>query len=161
MAEQAPGYVYTAYIFSYGTAVLGQSRDFLLAALIVCTALAFMWVPVAGHLSDRFGRRRFYIFGGVFSGLFGFLYFALLDTGSPLWIFVAISLSLIPVMTLYGPQAALIAEAFSPRLPTAALASAISLPRSSRAARRRLSPRRCSRPIIREWRSRATCWPAV
>jgi len=56
------------------------------------------------------------VFGGVFSGLFGFLYFGLLDTASPLWIFVAISLSLIPVMTLYGPQAALIAEAFSPRL---------------------------------------------
>src|SRR5438477_907531 len=31
MAEQSPGYVYTAYVFSYGTAVLGQSRDFLLA----------------------------------------------------------------------------------------------------------------------------------
>jgi MFS family permease len=116
MAEQGPGYVYTAYIFSYGTAVLGQSRDFLLGALIVCTALAFLWVPVAGHLSDRFGRRRFYLFGAIFSGLFGFFYFGLLDTGSPPWIFVAIALSLIPVMTLYGPQAALIAEAFSPRL---------------------------------------------
>ena len=116
MAEQSPGYVYTAYVFSYGTAVLGQSRDFLLSALIVCTALGFLWVPVAGHLSDRVGRRRFYIFGATFSGLFGFFYFALLDTMSPLWIFVAISVSLIPVMTLYGPQAALIAEAFSPRL---------------------------------------------
>ena len=116
MAEQAPGYVYTAYVFSYGTAVLNQSRNFLLAALIACTALGFLWVPVAGHLSDRIGRRRFYIFGGVFSGLFGFVYFALLDTMSPFWIFVAIALSLIPIMTLYGPQAALIAEAFSPRL---------------------------------------------
>ena len=48
MAEQSPGYVYTAYVFSYGTAVLGQSRDFLLSALIVCTALGFLWVPVAG-----------------------------------------------------------------------------------------------------------------
>jgi MFS family permease len=116
MAEQAPGYVYTAYIFSYGTTVLQQSRDFLLAASIVCTALGFMWVPVAGHLSDRIGRRRFYMMGGVFSGLFGFLYFALLDTMSPFWIFVAIAVSLIPIMTLYGPQAALIAESFSPRL---------------------------------------------
>ncbi|HYU13517.1 MAG TPA: MFS transporter [Stellaceae bacterium] len=116
MAEQAPGYVYTAYVFSYGTAVLNQSRNFLLAALIACTALGFLWVPVAGHLSDRVGRRRFYIFGSVFRGLFGFVYFALLDTMSPFWIFVAIALSLIPIMTLYGPQAALIAEAFSLRL---------------------------------------------
>ena len=31
-------------------------------------------------------------------------------------IFLAIALSLMPVMTLYGPEAALIAEAFAPRL---------------------------------------------
>jgi hypothetical protein len=31
-------------------------------------------------------------------------------------IFVAIALSLLPIMTLYGPQAALIAESFAPRL---------------------------------------------
>ena len=31
-------------------------------------------------------------------------------------IFVAIALSLLPVMTQYGPEAALIAESFSPRL---------------------------------------------
>ena len=30
--------------------------------------------------------------------------------------FLAIALSLLPIMTLYGPQAALIAEAFAPRL---------------------------------------------
>jgi hypothetical protein len=49
-------------------------------------------------------------------GIFGFIYFALLDTGSPTLIFIAVSLSLLPVMTMYGPEAALIAEAFSPRL---------------------------------------------
>jgi hypothetical protein len=48
--------------------------------------------------------------------LFGFVYFALLDTRSPTLIFIAIAFSLVPVMTLYGPQAALIAEAFAPRL---------------------------------------------
>jgi MFS family permease len=52
MGEQAPGFVYTAYIFTFGTVVLGASRDFLLTALIVCTALGFLWVPIAGHLSD-------------------------------------------------------------------------------------------------------------
>jgi MFS family permease len=116
MAEQAPGYVYTAYIFTYGTTVLSASRDLLLMGLLTTSVLGFLWVPIAGHLSDRIGRRRMYTFGAVFSGLYGFVYFALLNTMSPLWIYVAISLSLIPIMTLYGPQAALIAEAFAPRL---------------------------------------------
>jgi MFS family permease len=116
MGEQAPGFVYTAYIFTFGTVVLGASRDFLLTALIVCTALGFLWVPIAGHLSDRIGRRRMYIIGACFSGLYGFIYFWLLETRSPGLMFLAIALSLIPIMTLYGPQAALIAESFAPRL---------------------------------------------
>jgi MFS family permease len=116
MAEQGPGFVYTAYIFTYGTTVLAASRDFLLSALVACSAMAFLWVTVAGYLSDRIGRRRMYIIGAAFSGLFGFVYFALLDTRSPTWMFIAIAFSLVPVMTLYGPQAALIAESFAPRL---------------------------------------------
>ena len=32
-----------------------------------------------------------------------------------MWIFIAIALSRLPIDTLYGPQAALIAESFSPR----------------------------------------------
>ena len=49
-------------------------------------------------------------------GIFGFIYYAMLNTGIPWVIFVAIAISLIPVMTQYGPEAALIAESFSPRL---------------------------------------------
>jgi MFS family permease len=116
MAEQGPGFIYTAYIFTYGTTVLAASRDFLLSALVACSALAFLWVTVAGYLSDRIGRRRMYMIGAAFSGLFGFVYFALLDTRSPTLMFIAIAFSLVPVMTLYGPQAALIAESFAPRL---------------------------------------------
>jgi MFS family permease len=116
MAEQGPGYVYIAFIFTYGTTILGQPRDLLLAGLLTAAVLGFLWVPVAGHLSDRIGRRRMYMIGAVASGLYGFAYFALLNTLSPIWIFVGIALSLIPVMTLYGPQAALIAESFSPAL---------------------------------------------
>jgi hypothetical protein len=57
-----------------------------------------------------------YTIGSVFVGVFGFIYFALLDTKVPALIFVAIALSLLPVMTCYGPQAAMIAESFTPRL---------------------------------------------
>jgi hypothetical protein len=55
--EQAPGYIVVAFIFNHGTTVLGFSRDFLLIAAITRTALGFLWVVVAGHLSGRVGRK--------------------------------------------------------------------------------------------------------
>jgi MFS family permease len=116
LAEQSPGYLFSAFVFSYGTLVLGASRDLLLSGLIVTTGLGFLTVPIAGALSDRIGRRRMYIIGCVFVAIYTFVYFALLDTKIPGLIFLAISLSFIPVMTMYGPEAALIAEAFTPRL---------------------------------------------
>jgi MFS family permease len=116
LAEQSPGYIFNAFIFTYGTQVLGASRDLLLMGLITTTALGFCWVTVAGALSDRIGRRQMYIIGCVFVAVFIFVYFAMLDTKVPLLIFIAVALSFIPVMTMYGPEAALIAEAFTPRL---------------------------------------------
>ncbi len=116
MAEQSPGYIFNAFIFTYGTTVLGASRNLLLTGLIVTTALGFLWVTAAGAISDRIGRRQMYIFGCVFVAVFTFVYFAMLDTKSPTMIFIAVALSFIPVMTMYGPEAALIAEAFPPRL---------------------------------------------
>jgi len=116
MPEQAPGYIVGAFIFTYGTTVLGMTRDFLLIGVIVQTILGFMWVTVAGRLSDYVGRKNMYITGCAFMGIFGFVYFALLDTMIPSLIFIAVAVSLLPVMTMYGPEAALIAESFSPRL---------------------------------------------
>ncbi|HZU90305.1 MAG TPA: MFS transporter, partial [Stellaceae bacterium] len=116
MPEQAPGYIVGTFIFSYGTAALGFSRNFLLTAVIVQTVLGFLWVTVSGALSDRVGRKNMYMIGCVFMAVFGFVYFALLDTRVPWVVFLMIALSLLPIMTQYGPEAALIAESFSPRL---------------------------------------------
>src|SRR4029078_7965265 len=73
-------------------------------------------IPIAGYLSDRIGRKRMYLIGSVATRGFGFIYFALLNTGMPSWIFIAIVLSFVPHGLMYGPQAALIAECFTPRL---------------------------------------------
>ncbi len=116
MAENAPFYVFTAFVFSYGVTTLKVSRDLLLFSMLAGSLISLVTVPLSGHLSDRFGRRRVYILGAVLTGLYGFLYFALLDTVVPFWIFVAIVVSLIPHDIMYGPQAALIAESFTGRL---------------------------------------------
>src|SRR5262249_24520791 len=116
MAEQAPAYIYLAFVFAYGTQVLHQPRDFLLTALITAGLVSFVTIPLAGHLSDRFGRKRIYLIGSVATGVFGFIYFAMLNTMVPGWIFLGIVLSFVPHDLMYGPQAALIAECFTPRL---------------------------------------------
>jgi metabolite-proton symporter len=116
MAEQAPFYIFTAFIFSYGIETLHVSRNFLLSAVLSASVLSFVSIPLFGHLSDRVGRKNMYMIGAVVTGVFGFIYFAMLNTGSTALIFLAIILSLIPHDMLYGPQAALIAESFTGRL---------------------------------------------
>jgi metabolite-proton symporter len=116
MAEQAPFYVFTAFVFSYGTGSLHVSRDFLLTAVLAASVLSLFSIPFFGHLSDRIGRKNMYMIGAVVTGVFGFLYFGMLNAGSAAVIFLAIVLSLVPHDMMYGPQAALIAESFTGRL---------------------------------------------
>src|ERR1700752_1008085 len=89
LPEQAPGYIFGAFVFTYGTTVLGASRDFLLIGVLASAVLGFLWVTVAGHLSDRIGRKNMYIIGCLFVAVFGFIYFGLLDTQVPVLMFLA------------------------------------------------------------------------
>ena len=114
--QQGPFYIFAAFIFTYGTTVLHSSRDLLLAAVMVATMLSAVTTPLAGHISDRIGRKRMYLTGIATIGVFSFVYFALLNTAIPWVIFFAIVVSFIPHDMAYGPQAALIAECFPARL---------------------------------------------
>ncbi len=116
LAEQTPFYIFTAFIFTYGTLHLQTSRDLILQALLAASMLSFFTVPFSGWLSDRIGRRRMYMIGAATMGIFAFVYYAMLNTMVPEWIFFAIFVSLIPHNMMYGPQAAMIAEAFTGRL---------------------------------------------
>jgi len=57
-----------------------------------------------------------YIIGSVATAMFGFVYFPLLNTLVPCWMFPAIVLSFVPFSLMYGPLAALIAECFPAKL---------------------------------------------
>jgi MFS family permease len=116
MSEQAPFYIFTAFVFAYAVGTLKMERNFILIAVMVAACVEFVTIPLAGHISDRIGRRRMFLIGAAVTGLFGFLYFGMIDTAIPSAVFIAIVLSLIPHGMQYGPEAALIAESFTPRL---------------------------------------------
>jgi MFS family permease len=116
MSEQAPFYIFTAFVFAYTVGTLKMDRGFILSAVVVAACVSFFTIPLAGHFSDQIGRKKMYLIGVVLMGLFGFAYFAMVDTAAPALVFLAIVLSLIPHDIQYGPQAALIAESFTPRL---------------------------------------------
>jgi len=116
MSEQAPFYIFTAFIFAYAVGTLHMSRDLILIAVLAASCVSFVTIPLSGHISDLIGRKKMYLIGAATTGLFGFLYFGMVDTAVPAAVFIAIVLSLIPHNMQYGPQAALIAEAFTPRL---------------------------------------------
>jgi L-asparaginase type I len=61
MGEQAPFYVFTAFVFAYGTGTLHVDRNFLLVALLTGALFSFFTIPFFGHLSDLLGRKRVYI----------------------------------------------------------------------------------------------------
>src|SRR4029078_7880846 len=95
MAEEAAFYVFTRFVCAYGTGLLHLDRDFLLMAVLAASVLSFFSIPFFGHLSDRFGRKRIYMLGAALTGVFGFAYFALLDTRTPALVALAIVLSLV------------------------------------------------------------------
>ncbi len=115
--EQAPFYIFTMFMLSYGVGVLHVDASFLYLGLTISAGIACLTIPAYGALSDRLGRRRVTIYGALLMMLFAFPYFLLLNTRSPLLLLLAFALSLGGCHAcLYGPQAALIAERFPTRV---------------------------------------------
>ena len=116
-AEQAPFYIFTTFILAYGVAALKLPLNWLYVGLIVTALVSLVTLPTFGALSDRVGRKRWYMFGAVLIAVFAYPYFLLLQTRNPVIVVIAIVLSVSVCHDwMYGPQAALIAERFGTKL---------------------------------------------
>ncbi len=116
LPEQAPFYLFTTFVYTFGEKAVKFSHQFLLNAVIVAALVSFVSIPLFGHLSDRIGRKNMYLAGIVLMAIWGFVYFGLFATAIAGVVFVVIAVSLIPHDMQYGPQAALIAESFTGRM---------------------------------------------
>ena len=85
--------------------------------MIIAAAIGLFTVPLWGALSDRVGRKPLYLAGAVVTTLWAFPLFGLLDTESPVLIWLAIVVGVnLGHDLMYGPQAAYFSELFGTRV---------------------------------------------
>jgi MFS family permease len=112
-AEQAPFYLFTVFVITYGVDKLAVDKTLILNAITIAAVVELFTIPLFGSLSDRFGRRIWYLIGCVLMAAFAFPYFLLMNSGSAGLLILSVVLSLAVFHAwVYGPQAALIAERF-------------------------------------------------
>jgi metabolite-proton symporter len=117
IAENGTFYVLTVFVLSYVATELGMDRNIGLIGVLIASIIGLLIIPFYGALSDRFGRRPVYLFGAVFSLIFAFPFFWLLNTGVAPLIWLAIILGVnVGHDAMYGPQAAYFSELFGTRV---------------------------------------------
>jgi metabolite-proton symporter len=112
MAENGGFYIFTVFVLTYATVNLELPRAVILNCLLVATVLQLISIPLFGALSDTVGRRPVYLGGALALAAFAFPFFWLVNTSSPMWIGVALSIALIAQSAMYAPQAAFFSELF-------------------------------------------------
>ncbi len=114
LSIQVTFYILVAFVIAYGgSAELGLSRNTLLVAILIASALQIPTQFWASAYSDRNGRRGIFMLGAVLTGIWAFAIFPLIDTGNFFLITLAISGGLVFLGIMYGPQAAFFTELFS------------------------------------------------
>ena len=117
IAENGCFYIFTVFVLAYGEDTLNLSKNTMLTGVIIAASIGLLTVPFYGWLSDRFGRRKLYMAGALFTLAFVFPFFALLDTKEPVLIWLAIVLAVnVGHDLMYGPQAAYFSELFATRM---------------------------------------------
>lgn len=113
--EQAPFYLFATFVVTYGADKLLLSKTLILNSIAVAAVVEMITIPIFAALSDRLGRRLWYLIGCVLMLAFAFPYFLLLNGGTiPFVLAVILSMGFFHSW-VYGPQAALIAERFGTR----------------------------------------------
>ncbi|MFE5050755.1 MFS transporter [Streptomyces sp. NPDC056637] len=119
LSRVAPDVLYalfTVFVLTYATGELGMSRGSALAAVLIGSSLQVFLIPLAGALSDRVDRRVLYGVSAAAAGVWPFLFFPMIGGGSWPLLALGVVVALVFHSAMYGPQAAFIAEQFSPRL---------------------------------------------
>jgi MHS family shikimate/dehydroshikimate transporter-like MFS transporter len=109
--------MYATFTVAYATDELGMSEGVVLGAVVTYGVLVIGLQPLYGALSDRIGRRPINIFSVVFTGLWAFPFFALVQTGEPALVWIALIVAAtIGWAPMIAVQPAFYAELFGARV---------------------------------------------
>ncbi len=111
-AENASFYIFSTWVISYATETLDLAKSTVLTGIWLAAGVQFFAIPSFGMLSDGLGRRPVYLGGTLFTMLFAFPFFWLVNTEVNYLVWLAIILALIGHSAMYGPQAAFFSELF-------------------------------------------------
>ncbi|MFI8907067.1 MFS transporter [Streptomyces albidoflavus] len=109
-------YILITGVLDYTTRELGMERGPVLAVSLCVSLTQLVLIPASAALSDRVGRLRVYAAGAAGIALWAVPLFLLVDTGSLLWLAVGTFVASCFLSIMYGPQAALFAELFTPEM---------------------------------------------
>lgn len=119
MAENGGSYMFQnlALAFVAGTFIANPvDRGVATWGVTVGSLIGMAVIPLTGHLSDRFGRRKVYRFGAVFMLLYAFPAWWLLSLGDPAIVIAVIAIGIgVAVNSMLGPQCAMLPELFGNR----------------------------------------------
>jgi MFS transporter, MHS family, shikimate and dehydroshikimate transport protein len=90
ICDTAIVYIYATFIVSYVTEDLAKPRWVALTGVVGFGIVVILLQPIFGALSDRIGRRPLNLFSVVFTAVFAYPFFLLLDTGVPALIWLAL-----------------------------------------------------------------------
>ena len=105
-------YILTVFIVVYATTTLALPKGLMLDAVLWGALLELLTIPAFGWLSDRIGRRPFFLAGAVFTAAFAFPLFWLLGTKDP----AIITATVIVAMNLGHGMMFAIESAYFPEL---------------------------------------------
>jgi MFS transporter, MHS family, shikimate and dehydroshikimate transport protein len=117
VTEVAWVYILTVFIVFYASSRLALPRAVMLDAVLYAALLEMLTIPLFGLLSDRIGRKALYMAGAIFSALFAFPLFFLLETRDTIIITLTIALAMsLSHGMMFGPQAAFLPELFGTKV---------------------------------------------
>ncbi|MBN3727449.1 MFS transporter [Burkholderia sp. Ac-20379] len=124
MAETGGYYITTSFMLSYVALAHVSTTKHILWGTLIGSAIGLASHLIYGALSDKIGRRPVFLFGAIFTILFGIPMFMLINTGALIMVIVAVALSL---LFSHDPIFAVESSWFSEQFPAHVRSSGISL----------------------------------